>query len=248
VSLLSRGPGTDKEMSCTILGLEAFPPARCFVELRDAIDAIQTAGGDRRHIVLNAHHKGHIPSGSIVYNFENVPLQVDPARFAGFETWDFSKRNAAQYGAKYVPVGYHPSMERFERGAEPDIDVVHVGCINARRANILGQLVTKGYRVMCCPPSVGMYGSFRDGLLSMAKLVVAPMFYEDGVFPALRAAHLVANRVPAIYETCDEIWPWLPQARYEGLVAAVTTVLGGRGLDTDAMLASFKDMPLVLPS
>jgi hypothetical protein len=218
------------------------PPSACF----DEIDAAVSAMTDRV-VAFNAHIRKP-PPGAIVYNFENVPAQVShPAElWAGHEVWDFSARNAAQYGATHVPVGYHPSMERFKRASHLDIDVVFTGLVNERRAAVLEELRERGLNVVVVPP--GLYGASRDTILARAKLALNMLFHEDGVFPALRVAHLVANRVPVLSEVCPEGWSYVPHTAYRYLASSVANAIARGPQSAEHSFNRFIQQPMRLPT
>lgn len=233
-----------------ILGRFKHPPSAAFDEINAAVEALTL-----RTVCFNAHEYPHsIPDGAVVFNLENPAQVCEAARreWEGHELWDFSERNAAELGAKHVPVGYHPSMERFRRrpSDQRDIDVVFTGCMNERRAKVLDELRMRGLHVVHVP-SGSLYGFARDAILARAKLALNMLFYEDGTFPALRVAHLVANRIPVLSETCPEEWNFVPTVAYEDLVDAAEGFIKGGGpfysLAEDAF-AQFKVRPLVLPS
>ncbi len=187
-----------------IVGRDQQSFSQCFIELDDAITALDREAGRDRVIALNAH-RGTAPPGSVIFQTENVPTQVaDPlALWPGHQIWDISAANAAKYGATHVPVGWHPSMHRFERAKDLDIDVVFSGAINERRAKVLNELSSRGLKVVVVP--IRLYGRGRDALLARAKLALNMRFYEDGMFPVLRFAHLIANHVPVLSETCADV-------------------------------------------
>lgn len=203
-----------------ILGLDRNPAAQCFAEIDEVVR--QLRGKDDVVFGANACPE-EIPAGAVVYNFENIGTNGVEARadaYEGHELWDFSARNCEAWKAagrevKHAPVGYHPSMKRFARAADPDIDVVHVGCLNERRKAVLEMLVAYGHQVVHLEP--GIYGAERDAVLARARLVVVPMFYDGGVFCSLRAAHLHANRVPCLFETAPEIWSCVDHCHYMDL-------------------------------
>lgn len=222
-----------------ILGLDRHPQAACFLEVDAAVSAMTD-----RVVCFNAH-TFEAPPGAVVFNLENVPRQVDPSRWAGHEVWDFSERNAAQYKATHVPIGYHPSMERFERAPTKDIDVVFSGCLNERRMAVLQGLADRGLDVAVLPP--GVYGKKRDDVLARARLALNMLYYEDGVFPALRVAHLVANRVPVLSEACPEGWSFVPTCAYGEMVDAAVRLLREGQQAAEVPYEEFRKMPMVLP-
>ncbi len=234
-----------------IVGLDICPAARHFVEIDDAIAALDREAGRSRVVAINAH-VADPPRDAVVLNFENVPGQVgDPAElWAGHEMWDFNEANAAKYGATFVPVGYHPSMERFKRAPNLDIDIVFSGCLNDRRALILEQLEDRGMNVAYIPP--GTYGAERDAILARSKLALNMLFYPDGVFPALRCAHLVANLVPVLSEKCPEGWDFIPTTTYGGLVEMAEHIVrshpASRSARAEFSYGRFKAKPMRLPA
>ncbi len=229
-----------------ICGRYRHPASACFDEINAAVSALTS-----RTVALNAHVYTPPPE-AIIYNFENVPGQVANPRelWAGHELWDFSASNAAKYGATHVPVGYHPSMERFKRVDKPDIDVVFTGCVNPRRAKVLNALEMLGLRVVVVPPGTS-YGVERDTVLARAKVAISMLFYEDGVFPALRVAHLVANGVPVVSELCPEHWDFVPATPYLHIVDAVCRYVEDPYAShqlADCVSRGFKQHPMRLPS
>lgn len=221
-----------------IVGLTKNRAGECFRELNNALVAM-----GRGDVVLNAHvAPEEIPEGATVWHFENQPCDYPKAR----EVWTFSKRQAEATGWRYVSVGYHPSMERFERAAKQDLDVVMVGCVNERRMQVARDIAARGHEVTLVPP--GIYGKERDGLLARAKLVVAPLYYPDGVFCSLRAAHLVANRVPCLFETAPEAWEFVAVTAYDNIVDVAALILSGKArFDTGVAYDAFRTTPLELP-
>jgi hypothetical protein len=226
-----------------ICGRFEHPPSACFDEV-DAAVRTMTA----RLVAFNAH-AFPAPPGAIIFNTENLPAQVPDwkERYAGHELWDMSARNCALTGAKHVPIGYHPSMQRFERAPVLDIDVIFTGSLNQRRHDVLRALAERGLVVRHVPP--GVYGAQRDAQLARAKLALNMLFYEDGMYPTLRAAHLIANRVPILSEWAPEAPPWCGAVvHYRGLVDAVVDRVRHTDEEaTETRLLHFRDYPMVLP-
>lgn len=225
-----------------IVGLETQTVAKCFVELDDAIKQMTD-----RVVCFNAH-RGTAPPGSIIFQTENVPLQVPDfeMRWSAHEVWDFSASNAAKYRATHVPVGFHPSMVRFKRAKVQDIDVIFSGAINDRRAKVLNFLKGRGLNVVVVPQR--LYGRGRDALLARAKLALNMLFYPEGIFPSLRVAHLVANRVPVLSEKALEQWDWVPHCSYEDLFFAVENAIKEGPAMAEHAFNRFIQQPMVLPS
>ena len=77
-------------------------------------------------------------------------------------------------------------------------------------------------------------------------------FYEDGVFPALRVAHAVANHLPILSEECPEGWDFIPTVPFEELVDQAELMICGRSstlsLLAETAFEAFRARPLVLPS
>ena len=241
-----------------ILGRDIHLHAACFDEISSAVDQLLAAGGDPRRVVFNAHaFPNRVPPGAIVYNWENVDVQVSGSAFADNEIWDFSARNATRWSerrhpVRHVPAGYHPSMERFEPlpWRERDVDVVFAGCMNPRRQRVLEELGRHGLRTMVLSTA---YGPERDKMLARARLAVNMLFYEEGTFAVLRSAHCAANRLPVIAEAANEAPPWAYPApvSYDQTVDACRELLAG-GEETlvstaEEALRRFRLHPLKLP-
>ena len=225
-----------------ILGLDRHPQAACFVEIDEAVAAMTD-----RIVCFNAH-AFDAPEGAIIYQTENIPQQTQAERYAGREVWDLDRQNCEQYDARYVPIGYHPSFERFLPAAELDIDIVFSGCISKRRAAVLQALADRDLVVKVIPP--GIYGAERDAVLARSKLALN-MLYEPGrIFPAQRVAHLVANHVPVLSERCRDGWGFIPTCGYEDLVDVAERIVRNRIAAEDNAAFSyerFRAMPMVLP-
>jgi hypothetical protein len=235
-----------------ILGRFEHPSSACFDEIDFAIRQMTD-----RTVCFNAH-LFEPPPGAIVFNTEDVMcatqdgsyVEQDPAKaWAGHEVWDCFASNAAKYGATYVPVGYHPSMERFGRASCLDIDVFFCGVLNPRRKTILEALAEKGLRVVYYPR---VYGRSRDDLLSRAKLSLQMQYNPHGQWNTLRTAHCVANGVPIVSETHEGAWPFIEHREYAALVDFVFDLVKGPPERLAAMaersLAEFRKMPMELPS
>ena len=197
----------------------------CFEEIDAAVSALTT-----RTVVFNEKHQFKAPPGSIIFNLENVPGQVNPALWVEHEVWDASLRNISRYpdGIKvtHVPMGYESSMKRFERRApaDRDIDVVFCGYMNERRNDILVKLRRRGLNVAV--PTYTTWGKDRDDVIARAKLALDMRYYEDGIFPTLRSLHLVANGMPVVAERSPEMPPWAIECvPYHLLVARIETLL-----------------------
>lgn len=200
-----------------------------------------------------------VPDDAVIYNLENVPGQVDPGWFAGREVWDFSARSVRYARERghlwtHVPIGYHPSMRRFQRKprGERDIDVAFAGTMNERRQRVIDALSERGLRVVVIPSGMPWtYGSDRDSIYARTRLALNMLQFEEGLFPSLRAAHLIANGVPVLSERCHEPWDFVPLCAYEEIVPLAVKMLtgGDDGLDELAGLSDerFRARPLIVP-
>ena len=222
----------------TILARDRHYHAACFDEINTAIEALLKASASLKPrsagtlvgVCFNAHAVGvhEIPPNAIIFNMENVGIQIPPTMFEGHEIWDFSARNvvswlAAGRKAIHVPIGFHPSMIRFQ--PRPwhgrDIDVVFSGSSNARRDTLIHKLRSRGLHVVMA----NGYAQERDQMLARAKVAINVLFYEDAVFPVLRSAHLIANRIITISEKAPEVPDWISPVPYEGIADRVESIV-----------------------
>lgn len=178
-----------------ILGLP--DSGECFREIDDAVRQMTD-----RLVVFNAHNFSP-PKNAVLYSMENLGSRPDwKLSSQEHEIWEFSKTNLPFYrneNVKHVPVGYHPSMERFSRAENLDIDIVFTGAMNQRRLDLFEDLKRQGLKVVIVLP--GVYGAERDALLSRTRLALNVHHYTTpSLFEALRVAHLIANKVPVLTE------------------------------------------------
>ena len=241
-----------------ILGKEQHVHAACFEEISTAIDKVLIAADDHRVVVFNAHSfPQRVPTDAIIYNFENVDVQISGDAFPEHEIWDFSQRNAARWrgsrrAVTHVPIGYHGSMQRFDPlpWKERDIDIVFAGCMNDRRHRVINTLERCGLRVLTL---WALYGPDRDKILARAKIAINMLFYEDGSFPVLRTAHCVANSIAAVSETANDAPAWVhpPPVPCHDLVESCRTLLADGEEKIAATsanaLSRFREHPLTLP-
>lgn len=242
----------------TILGRDRHLHAACFDELDEALRALGVADT----VFLNAHEFS-VPEDGVVYNLENVGLQVSPHAFEGHVVWDFSARNVTAFRhhrqtvagkvVLHVPVGYHPTMERFAKvpSSECAYDVAFCGAMNVRRYTILSALQRAGLRVLVVPHH--LYGLERDRLLAQSRLALGILFYPDGLHTVLRTAHCTANRLPILSEYAPEAPAWaLLQVGYDGYVDRAVELVRRRRevLDAiaDAQYVVFRMHPMTLPA
>ena len=181
---------------------------------REIDTAVRALVGRPDVVYFNAHaDPSSVPPRAIVYNFENIGIQLEPHdHFTGNVIWDFSRRNVERWHnagreATHVPVGYHPSMALFrpKPWSERALDVTLVGCPNERRQALLDRLERRGLRVRMI---YGLFGAERDAVLADTRVVLNPLYYEQGVFPVLRQIHAVANGLPVVSEVAPEAPGW----------------------------------------
>jgi len=242
-----------------ILGRDVHLHAACFDEIATAVDQLLVDAGDPRTVAFNAHaFPDRVPPGAIIYNLENVDVQVSGDAFPEYEVWDFAERNVSRWrgprrAVHHVPPGHHSSMERFRPlpWSARDVDVVFVGCMNARRQRVLNALARQGLRTMALSTT---YGPERDEILARAKLAVNMLYYEGGTFAVLRSAHCAANSVAVVSETANEAptWAYPAPAPYAQIVDSCRELLaaGERKLadEADEALRRFREHPLKLPA
>lgn len=248
-----RGNGTD-------------PYARCFEELDDAVKAIRCTDD----VIFNAHSFAPPPTG-ILYNTDvvgmvvtddnggKVDLQPKHPWFDGRRHWDIFQRNVERWrsagqNAEHVPVGWHPTMKRFHRAEESDIDVVFSGRVNDRRKAVIDALKAYGLQVVVLtgPPNPEL----RDHFLARAKIALNMLYYpaeRGSLYPVLRAAHLVANGVPMVSEFAPERPYWTGLAtHYEQLANDIKELCRpgmahARAKLAETALERFQKEPLTLP-
>ena len=242
-----------------ILGRDVHLHAACFDEIGTAVNQLLTAASDPRLVVFNAHSfPNRVPHGAIVYNFENVDVQVSGDAFPEHEVWDFAKRNVTRWKGRrravhHVPAGHHSSMERFQPlpWNARDIDVVFTGCMNARRQHVLDALSRHGLQIFTLSTA---YGPERDKILARAKLAINMLYYEDGTFAVLRTAHFAANSVAVVSETANEApaWAYPAPVPYTQLVDSCRELLEGGEeklvYASSEALRRFREHPLKLPT
>ena len=241
-----------------ILGKEAHLHAACFDEISTAVDQLLGEANDPRTVVFNAHtFPDRVPPDAIIYNWENVDVQVSGVAFPDHEVWDFSIRNTTRWrgprrDVHHVPVGHHASMERFHPlpWNERDVDVVFTGCMNARRQRVVDALERHGLKVVTLST---VYGLARDQILARAKLAINMLYYEDGTFAVLRTAHYAANSIAAVSEAANEApaWAYPDPVPYARIVDSCRELLQGGeealvGTSVEA-LRRFREHPLRLP-
>lgn len=222
----------------------------CFREIADAVSALTA-----EPVVFQAH-RYPAPRGSIVYHWENDPLQHRESLANASRIWDFSRTNVERYPSRlrakvvHVPCGFHRSMGRFKPVETQTHDVVWIGCLNPRRQQVLDTLRARGLSVVEVPWSV--YGSQRNAIVSRARVLLNMRYYEDGLFPVLRSAYAAANSIPCVAEISPEIPDWvLDRVSHAALAARVFEVARFSAVDRAVLaaktLSAFRRYPLILP-
>lgn len=234
--------------------------SRIFEEMDEAFSDLLARDDRRTPICLNAHQAPHqVPSDAIVYNMENVGVQVAPTLFPISTTiWDMSARNVVMWRshgrrAVHVPLGHHPAFEKFSARPwhERDVDVVLFGSMNARRAKILDELNVLGFRTVHL---FDRYGTDRNDVLARSKIALNMLYYPNGFFPTLRLLKCVPNGVLTVSEVAPEVpaWAWPEPVGYNKLVGECARILAMSGSDADLLAATARDRlmqhPLRLPS
>ncbi|CAN0428172.1 unnamed protein product, partial [Phaeothamnion confervicola] len=155
-----------------------------------------------------------VPTGSILYNFEQVnscPLLQAPAFLKltqRCEIWDYSLKNlralplsGIDQRLRYVPVGYTGGLTRVKAAPCQDVDVLFYGSLNERRRIVLDQLREKGLKVHHL---FGIYGAERDAFIARSKVVLNLHFYPCQILETVRVSYLMANSKAVVSERDPE--------------------------------------------
>jgi hypothetical protein len=146
-----------------------------------------------------------LPPETIVYNFEQTrglsPENVKPMFHIAakrLRVWEYSEGNAGVWndlGAKdvrIVPIGFAPILQRIERPAIQDIDVLIYGLPGNDRLAAFHHLSHAGLTTLFI---CGLYGKARDELIGRSKVVVNINLYDGSkIFEIARVSYLLANR------------------------------------------------------
>lgn len=174
-----------------------------------------------------------LPPGSIVWNAEPdvSPFFVRSLPFLGqpdVTVWDYSRRTtevlrSLGIPARTVPFAWAPTMRTVHRGPpspdeplelEPDVDVLFVGSLNARRFAFLQALYRVATRVQVV--TAGTYGDARDRWLARARLAVNLHFWDESPNEDPRILHACANGVAVVSEGIPDEPHKEPWARWSG--------------------------------
>ena len=174
-----------------------------------------------RTILLGAHllpWTVQADARHILYNFEQLdsPLLSASAldMYRRHEVWDYSASNIVWLaghgiGARHVPLGFTPELQRIQKAPTQDIDVLFYGLVNDRRRRVLDGLRAAGLVVQ---EVVGVYGAMRDHLIARSKVVLNMHFYDAKVFEMVRCSYLFANEVCVVSEDSVDVPPELTHA------------------------------------
>jgi hypothetical protein len=151
-----------------------------------------------------------LPADAVIYQTEQIDTLTGNAWMTNHylqmlrehEVWDYSHLNVQRlkgFGieAKYVPIGYCPSMGNIELDQEKKIDVLFYGSLNIRRERILNDLKKTGLNIFTL---FGKYGAERDKYIAQSKLVLNLHYYQAAIFEIIRCSHLFANKVCVVSE------------------------------------------------
>lgn len=230
-----------------LLVAEKNPHSACFVELALLLKHSFTSLGLGCDIALNSLDAGktNIILGSnllsnpdalsthsyIVYQLEQLsnsegwfsPAMRNILRNAR-EVWDYSTHNIAFLNscgidAKYLPIGYHSSLEVIPRSENKDIDIFFYGSVNERRRNLLNRIAEN--KSIHSRIVFGVYGPERDKLIAQSKIVLNIHFYEARRFEEVRVSYLLNNGCFVISEDSPD-YPYagveLEQIAYDSII------------------------------
>jgi len=163
--------------------------------------------------LLTQHSIDALPSGTIIYNLEQLGNQGIAETFYcaadKCQIWDYSPLNIAKWNERHclmtpllVEIGYAPELTKIVSVPEPDIDVLFYGSLNDHRRNILEHLEKAGIRVHAV---FGVYGRERDRLIARSKIVLNLHYYPTNLFERVRVSFLLANSKAVVSEPSPDI-------------------------------------------
>lgn len=189
-------------------------------------------------IIIGAHLLGkteRLPPGCVIWNTEQVSANVpwidqhyiDLLEAA--EVWDYSQRNVMEWRqhdvtAKWVPLGYCPSMESPALAKRSRERLVVYGSTCDRRRAVAEK--RGAVQLPVC------YGAALDAELATAAAVLNVHYYTPGIFEIVRCSYLFANAIPVISEASADDWFWpalLPEGtfhEYDDLLRVFGTASG----------------------
>ncbi len=177
---------------------------------------------DRINIVLGmnrydpAHHPALDHHCIVIINLEQIGIAgrapvIKPEYFdllRKFPVWDYSFNNVealASFGiaARRIEFGYAPEMCRIEKyPATPVYDVLFYGNVSAspRRQKLISELEAAGIHVKVIS---GVYGRYRDLLISQSKVVVNIGHDDQSLLEMVRLSYLLNNDVAVVSEISE---------------------------------------------
>jgi hypothetical protein len=147
---------------------------------------------------------------SILYNLEHIDKETEwvvpkfLARHKQHRTWDFCEWNVRKFADLGVavrgllPMAYVEQATKFKMLDDKEYDIVFVGGMTPRRANLLKQLEMTGLKIKWVWQ---VYGRERDSHIMRSKLALnIHAVPGDKILEIVRLSHLFANKVPVLSE------------------------------------------------
>jgi hypothetical protein len=230
----------------SIITPQGYQHARCFLEvallIKSALNslgfdcdmAVNEVNPQRINILLGYHFLTLTPA---LQQMRYIPYQLEQlgdeqGTFSekkhqllshACAVWDYSEDNIAflaarGIGARYLPLGYHPALERITPVAKPDIDVLFYGSLGGRRAPLVEALQADAG--LAAEMVFGSYAQERDELIGRARIVLNVHFYPTRIYESVRLSYLFNNRCFVLSEhSCLNPYPEveLVEVEYEQL-------------------------------
>ncbi len=172
---------------------------------------------DRINIIIGCHLLNptlinKIPKSTIILNTEQIysdDTSWNSTIFEWarrFETWDYSAKNIQKLNSlgisktKHLKIGFQKELQRIEKAAVQEIDVLFYGSRNSRRIKILEALSARGLKVKAL---FGIYGAERDRYIRRSKVVLNHHFYKSQIFEVVRVFYLLHNKAAIVAEIND---------------------------------------------
>lgn len=199
-------------------------------------------GAPETDVIMNPHRApmlsrvwSKFPEHVILYETENL-ISATGWRMASErvrqrcprnEWWNYSAANGAVFGDTPKPLRI-PLGARVVRDRDPDLDVVFVGSMNARRGRVLDQLTKAGLRVATTTGPI--FGPELAQLEARARVVLNVHFYSPGIFESFRVVPAVARGSVVVSEESieNEGNEFVPGVPYVDLVDAVCFAVKGK--------------------
>lgn len=221
------------EYQICIFAKENNPHSACFIEVAKLLKySLQSLGfacelginklaAERTNILLGSNilHSStfSISDDYIIYQLEqlseNEGWYSDSMKHIlknASAVWDYSQQNIAfltskGINAKYLPLGYHQTLDKIPHNVPKDINMLFYGSINERRQKILNALrKSKNSKLHII---YGIYGNDRDALIARSKIILNIHFYQTNIFEAVRISYLLNNRCFIISEE-SSVYPY----------------------------------------